>query len=192
MCECFLKALRIRSSVALLLRFVRRMLTARLLFLLVVCCSWVFHPLLFIRRLYRLCVGLLVLYVLHFLLGYLGAKVAAAREWWRVERGLWRGEEQWVRKRELTLAMASAPDYTTWRAAASQLDLLESERMAWKAYRPSTEYHWYEPRMHSARTQRRCSSVLSEAHDILLLLFLSLSRAHTGNVSRAMSRAFAS
>jgi hypothetical protein len=102
----------------------------------------VFNPFLFVRRLYRFSVGLVALYLLHFCLEWLGGRWRALRETIAAERGLWRGDERWVRKRELMASMASAPNYDSWRAAAAQLDALEGERLLWKAYKPSRFYHW--------------------------------------------------
>jgi len=102
----------------------------------------VFNPFLFVRRLYRFSVGLVALYLLHFCLEWLGGRWRALRETIAAERGLWRGDERWVRKRELMASMASAPNYDSWRAAAAQLDALEGERLVWKAYKPSRFYHW--------------------------------------------------
>ena len=104
--------------------------------------NWTLNPVLFLRRLYRMCCGLIVLYALHVLASYFFDAVRRFTDWFKIERGLWNGDTKCVRKRELDTMLATAQNYEEWKCAAMALDELEQERIAWKNTTASSQYQW--------------------------------------------------
>ena len=104
--------------------------------------NWILDPLLFFRRLYRFCVGIIVFYCMHAFVVYVSDRLRNLTEWLRLERGIWKGDAKCIRKRQLDLSLASAQTYEEWKAAALELDELEYERTIWKRTTPSSEYQF--------------------------------------------------
>jgi hypothetical protein len=102
----------------------------------------VFNPVLFLRRLYRFCVGLIILYFLHSIWSWLSDYIANFREFIRIERGIWRGDAKCIKKRELDEALSNSHSYIEWKQSAQQLDELEQERMIWKRENTSLDFQW--------------------------------------------------
>lgn len=104
--------------------------------------NWTLNPVLFVRRLTRLAVGLFVLFVAHTLFTVVVEHIRSFLEWLRVERGIWHGDVACQRKRDLDEAMSRAATYQEWRSAAMQMDRLEHERVRWRYTTPCDEYQF--------------------------------------------------